>query len=553
VTLNPYLIMSCPVARCSRAVSLALFLLKLGVAPAPAAWLTGKIIDADTGTPLAARLYLESAMGERWFVASASAQGRAVTYAKTNWINPRSIEFHTSLSAHGFQVELPPGTYTLTAERGKEYLPQVTTVTLGDKPLPIELKLKRWINLAELGWFSGDGHVHRSLADLPTLVLAEDLNVALPQTYWVTQAFHPPTRGDKNTEAEIPAQLLKADDTHVIWPRNTEYEIFSVAGKDHNLGAVFIVNHREPFTLGAPPLVAVAKEAHRQGALLDIDKCNWAWSLMLPPIMNLDLYELANNHLWRAEYAFTNFNVPAPAFMNLPDGGRNGGERDWMDYTLRSYYALLNCGFRMRPTAGTASGVHPVPLGFGRVYVHCPRGFTYDAWIKGLDEGRSFVTTGPMLLAEINGEVPGGKFTLQSGQPRRVKLTGTVTSEKPVAGVEVLVNGEVVGTIPLRGKPTNAGVFSAKFSERFTISGTSWVALRVWEPRDDGRLRFAHTAPSWFDDASQPLRPRRVEVDWLVERMQQQVEQNRGVLPPEAVAEFQQALEFYQRLQPEAR
>ncbi len=545
--------MSRTFANRSQVACLALAMLTVGVAPASAALLTGSITDADTGSPLAARLYLESATGERWFVASASAQGRAVTYARTNWINPRSIEFHTSLSAHGFKVNLPPGTYTVTAERGKEYLPQVTTVTLGNEPLQIELKLKRWINMAERGWFSGDGHVHRPLADLPTLVLVEDLNVALPQTYWVTKAFNPPTSGDKNTESEIPAQLLKADDTHVIWPRNTEYEIFSVAGKDHNLGAVFIVNHREPFTLGAPPLAAVAKEAHRQGALLDIDKCNWAWSLMLPPVMNLDLYELANNHIWRTEFAFTNFNVPAPSFMNLPDAGRSGGERDWVDYTLRSYYALLNCGFRMRPTAGTASGVHPVPLGFGRVYVHCPRGFTYDEWIEGLDAGRSFVTTGPMLLAEINGEVPGGKFALKRGKFRTIKLTGTVASERLATSVEVLVNGEVVRTIPLWGKPTKTGAFSAKFSERLTISGTSWVALRVWEPREDGRLRFAHTAPSWFDDASQPLRPRRVEVDWLVERMQQQVESNRGVLPPEAVAEFQQALEFYQRMRVEAR
>jgi hypothetical protein len=515
--------------------------------------LAGNITDADTGVPLAARLYLQNAAGEFGFVQSAAAQGRAVPYARNNWINSRSIEVHTSLSAHGFQADLPPGTYTVTVERGKEYLPQSVTVDLGTAPLRIELKLKRWINLAARGWYSGDGHVHRSLAELPTLLLAEDLNVALPQTYWVTKAFNPPTGGDKNTETNIPAQLLKADDTHVIWPRNTEYEIFSVGEKDHNLGAVFIVNHREPFTLGAPPMGAVAAEAHRQGALLDMDKCNWAWSLMLPAVMDLDLYELANNHLWRAEFAFTNFNVPAPAFMGLPDAGRSGGECDWINYTLRTYYTLLNCGFRMRPTAGTASGVHPVPLGFGRVYVHCPRGFTYETWIKGLDEGRSFVTTGPMLLAEINGEVPGGKFQLPPGQSRKVKLTGTVASEKSVTGVEVLVNGEVVRTIPLRARPTKAGTFEGKFSERLAVPGTSWVALRVWEPREDGRLRFAHTAPSWFDDVSQPLRPRRVEVEWLVQRMRQQIELNTGVLPPEAVAEYRAALEVYGRLLVEAR
>ncbi len=77
--------------------------------------------------------------------------------------------------------------------------------------------------------------------------------------------------------------------------------------------------------------------------------------------------------------------------MNIesePDGGA-WTESGWIDYGFKSYYALLNCGFRLRPTAGTASGVHPVPLGFGRVYVHRPQGFTYDGWIKGLDAGET--------------------------------------------------------------------------------------------------------------------------------------------------------------------
>ena len=78
-----------------------------------------------------------------------------------------------------------------------------------------------------------------------------------------------------------------------------------------------------------------------------------------------------------------------------------------IDFTLGMYYTLLNCGFRLRPTAGTASGVHPVPLGFGRVYVHLPDGFSYEAWMAGLDAGRSFVTTGPMLVVTANGRPVG--------------------------------------------------------------------------------------------------------------------------------------------------
>ena len=531
-----------------------------------AARVTGQMLDAASGKPVASRLYIQSSGGE-WFFAE-SIGGSAVRYAKTNWVNPRAMEVHTSLSAHPFRVELPPGRYTFTAERGKEYHPFTQEVVVATEPFAVNLELHRWVNLAARGWFSGDGHVHRSLADLPTLVLAEDLNVALPQSYWAIQDNTSPTRSHKffgvetsssgtsagkAGEPEIPAELIKADATHVIWPLNTEYEIYRVGEKEHNLGAVFILNHRQPFTLGAPPLRPVAEEAHRQGALLDMDKCNWAWSAMLPPVMDIDLYELANNHLWRAEYAFTNFNVPAPAFMNLPDAGRSGGERDWINYTFNSYYALLDCGFRMRPTAGTASGVHPVPLGFGRVYVHCPRGFSYENWIKGLGAGRSFVSTGPMLLAEMNGEVPGGIFQLTPGRSRRVKISGTVLSEEPVQSVEVLVNGKVRQTIALKAKRNREGAYEARFKVSEEVSGTSWVALRCWEDRAGGRVRFAHTAPSWFDDATAPLRPQREEVTWLVERMKQQIKSNTGVLSPEAVAEYQQAMERYQAIEKTAR
>jgi len=80
-------------------------------------------------------------------------------------------------------------------------------------------------------------------------------------------------------------------------------------------------------------------------------------------------------------------------------------------YGFQNYYALLHCGYRLLPTAGTASGVHPVPLGFGRVYVHCPKGFTDEAWVRGLNEGRSFVTTGPMLFVHVNGQPPGTRFS----------------------------------------------------------------------------------------------------------------------------------------------
>ncbi len=66
----------------------------------------------------------------------------------------------------------------------------------------------------------------------------------------------------------------------------------------------------------------------------------------------------------------------APEGWNIETDADGFTEWGWIEFGFKTYYALLNCGFKMRPTAGTASGVHPVPLGFGRVYVQLPGGFS---------------------------------------------------------------------------------------------------------------------------------------------------------------------------------
>jgi hypothetical protein len=46
----------------------------------------------------------------------------------------------------------------------------------------------------------------------------------------------------------------------------------------------------------------------------------------------------------------------------------------------------------------------------------------------------------------------------------------------------------------------------------------------------------------------QPVRPTRAERDYLVKRVADELERNRDFLPAEALAEYQQSLEFYRAL-----
>ncbi len=508
----------------------------------------GAVVDADTGRPLAARIYLQDEAQRPHFVRVTAPGGSAVRYEKRNWVNTNAVEIHTTVSAHPFTADLPAGSYTLLVERGKEYFPATNQFVIGAEPVRLEVKLKRWIEMADRGWFSGDTHVHRTLDDLRNLVLAEDLNVAFPLSYWVTRGMQPPTAGDKNLAGEVPDRLIEVDDHHVIWPRNTEYEIFTVEGKRHTLGAVFVLNHHSVFTNGVPPVSEVAKLARAEGALLDMAKHDWPWAMALPPLMGVELYELANNHIWRTQFGFADWNTEVPAYLRPPSGGKQGGEREWIHYTFGNYYTLLNAGFHLQPSGGTANGVHPVPLGFGRVYVHLPQGFNYDAWVKGLKAGRSFVTTGPMLFATVNGQDPGQVFQ-QSAASEKYKLAGTVVSEQPLGFIEVVDKGEPARLIRAQNRKTKHGAFETTFDAELTVEGSGWVAVRCWEDRPGGRVRYAHTAPWHFEKMDRPLRPRPEEKAFLVRRMRDELERARGVLPAETISEYERALDFYAKLE----
>ena len=187
------------------------------------------------------------------------------------------------------------------------------------------------------------------------------------------------------------------------------------------------------------------------------------------------------------------------------------------------------------------------------MYVHTGAGFDLAAWLRGLKAGRSFVTTGPMLFATVNRCLPGEPFEFAATPGDGVALEVESVSEKPVGRIEVLVNGRIVETIIPELMRTEAGAWRATVRRTVPIRGTSWLAVRSVEPQPDGRQRFAHTAPWYFAVGGQPMMPRREQVECFVGLMEEELRRNRTVLAPVALAEFEQACEFYRGLLSRAR
>jgi hypothetical protein len=526
---------------------LAASLLLLFPAAASAATLRGRVIDAQSKDPLPCRLYVQAIDGSWRFATSDNAAGMALPYSVQR--GEKSVEKHVTLSAHPFTVEVPPGKTTLTVELGKEYVPLVKTVEVTSDDVEIDLPLARWIDMPARGWYSGDTHLHRKLEEVPHLMLAEDLHVAFPLTYWVRNAYEPAQRGKQ--PGDIQPKLVQVAKNRFLWPVNTEYELFNTRGKPHTQGAVFVLNQRGALDLATPPVTPVAQAAHEAGALLDLDKHTWNWSVMIVPIMRVDLFELANNHLWRTEFAYNQWTFDVlPKDWELENDGRSYTEWGWMDWGFKAYYAFLNCGFRMRPTGGTASGVHPVPAGFGRVYVHVAGDMTYEKWIRGLDAGNSFVTTGPMLLVKFNDQMPGAVF--QGDAAKQLRVTGAAESRLPLDRIEIVVGGDVVRTVRPANTPTSSRGYTSAIDETLPLKNSTWAIVRCFEKQEGGRLQFAHSAPAHFE-IDGPVRPRRREVSYFIARMEAEIARNRGVLAAEELAEYEKALAIYRELNTRVR
>ena len=108
-----------------------------------------------------------------------------------------------------------------------------------------------------------------------------------------------------------------------------------------------------------------------------------------------------------------------------------------------------------------------------------------------------------MLMAMANDRPPGQTF---QRAPLTLRLTGSIISEQRLAFIEVIRNGLPDKLIVAQNRPTPEGACETQLKGDVTFDASGWMALRCWEDRPGGRVRFAHTAPWHVRIAGKPLR-----------------------------------------------
>jgi hypothetical protein len=368
------------------------------------------VLDRATGKPVPCRVHLKDAAGKPQ--------------------RPAGVPFWNDhfVCAGTAELDLPAGKYTIEVERGPEYESHADSFTVTDAGAKVRVELRRLAALPAEGWWPGDLHVHRPVGDVELLMRAEDLHVVPVITWWNNRNLW---------EKEKPPA-----DPLVRFDGDRFYHV--LAGEDEREGGALLYFHlKQPLAItGAsreypPPLKFVEEARKHKGVWIDAEKPFWWDFPTWVAAGQVDSVGLANNHMRRDKmYETEAWGKPRVA-DRLPAPLGNGY------WTQEIYYRLLNCGLRVPPSAGSASGVLPNPVGYDRVYVHVGKELTWKTWWEGLRAGRSFVTNGPLLRVRAGGELPGHVFTAAEGKEVSVEVTGTLTTRDKVRFLEVIRDGEV--------------------------------------------------------------------------------------------------------------
>lgn len=487
-----------------------------------------QVIDKETRQPLAARMHLRDPKGK-------PVKPPKAPYWKDHFVFGGVI-----------LLELPAGMYTFDLECGPEYRTQTGYFSLERGAADTKIvEMSRFVEMKKEGWWSGELHIHRPPEDIELLMKAEDLHVGPVIIWW----------NDRNTfkDKAPPEKLL------VQFDGDRFYHL--MAGEDEREGgALLYFNLDKPLGLPGrtgqereyPSPVKFLEEARQTpGVHVDIEKPFW-WDV---PVWiatgKVDSIGLANNHQHRdGMYEGEAWGRPRDTAL-YPSPHGNGR------WSQEIYYHLLNCGLRIPPSAGSASGVLPNPVGYNRVYVHCGEELTWDKWWENLRLGRVVVTNGPMLRPRVfgpgasqEGALPGHVFQAEKGQTVEldIALNLAIRSPDKVEYLEVVQDGKVVHEVRLDEWRNAKGKLP---TVKFTRSG--WVLVRA-VTNNPKTFRFATTGPYYVEIGYE----RRVSkasaqffLDWVFERARR-IKLVDGDQQQEVMAYHKAARDFWQKKVDEA-
>jgi hypothetical protein len=373
-------------------------------------------------------------------------------------------------------INLPPGKVYIEVAKGFEVEPVRKVVEVTADTQEIVIEIKKVLPWREQGWVTADTHVH-FLSPITALLegAAEGVNVVnLLASQWgelVTNA------GDFDGKTTWGSPEAAGDGEYLVR--------VGTENRQHVLGHISLLGYSgqiiAPMTTGGPNesalgdpieilLVEWARQCKKQGGLV-----------IMPHFPNPRLENAAG---------IISGDIDA---IEMTSWGNLYGGID--PYSLADWYRYLNCGYLVPAVGGTDKMSAAMPLGAVRTYARIDPNepFTYETWMEAVQQSETFVTYGPLLEFNVDGQPMGSriKMTTSGGV---VDVTWRVASVTiPMTRVELVVNGEIRESVAVSPKE-GSGHWSVK------IDKSSWLALLVrGHYADKPEIVAAHASPMMID------------------------------------------------------
>ncbi|MEO2021228.1 MAG: CehA/McbA family metallohydrolase, partial [Pirellulaceae bacterium] len=485
--------------------------------------------------------------------------------------------FHDQIYRHsGETVSLPPGQYQVTFTRGPEYTVQHRTVTVPKARQHQEtFRLKRWIQLTDYRWYSGDHHIHAagcSHYEAPTQgvtpedmmrhILGEDLNVGCVLS-WGPCWYHQKQFFEGQLNALSRKNYLMRYDVEVSgFPSSHTGHLCLLRLKEDDYPNTTRIEEWPSWDL---PVLKWGKE---QGGVVGFSHSGWGLKVEGDTLPNYNMPKFdsigANEYIVDVVHGVCDF-ISA---VDTP-----------IIWEMSIWYHTLNCGYTCRISGETDFPcIYGDRVGLGRLYVKLDKDqpLDFDSWVSGLKNGRSYCSDGLAHLFDfqVNGLGVGetGKdkrpsfLGISQGAPLKIIARAAAHLEKePLEAVrkkpldqkpywhverarvgntrkvpvELIVNGEAVARTEI-----NADGSVQPVSFDYNLEQSSWVALRIFPA--------AHTNPVFVEVDGKPIRASKRSAKWCLDAVDVCWNSKKGNIRQEeqeaAAAAYEEARQAYRKI-----
>ncbi|MFP6874825.1 MAG: CehA/McbA family metallohydrolase [Verrucomicrobiales bacterium] len=494
------------------------------------------------------------------------------------------FHFHPQVyRASGESIKLPPGEYLVRCNRGPEYHELQRAITVRDNASEVEFRLKRWVDPAARGWWSGDHHIHAAgcahytnptqgvhASDMMRHCLGEDLKVGANLTWG--PCFDYQKQFFTGTEDKVS-----------LYPYILRYDVEVSGFGSHQSGHLCLLRLKEQIYPGGdskhhwPTLcLNTLRWAKKQGAIVGPAHSGWGLATKSDQLPNFEIPPF--NGIGANEYIVdVTHMVPGPDGGPVPAVDFISTVDTPINWELNIWYHTLNVGYRTRISGETDFPcIYGERVGLGRSYVKLDGKLTYDKWCEGIRLGRNYTGDGRSHLMDLNvGGIDvgtrGSEVKLADGGivPVRLDVAALLDeqpnktihnrpySQKPYwhierarignsreVEVELLLNGW-----PVQKKRVVADGDIKHLAFELKVDHSSWVAVRI--------LGSSHTNPVWVIVGDAPVRASRRSAQWCLKSVDQCWSQKKRFIAaaemPDALAAYAHARDAYRKRLEESR